>query len=116
MLIITLLNKLNVLICHLVRGLGVQGLADTFAMMDYSFDSDKSKKLNEDIFETIYHAAVETSCELAEERATGMIALREALDNDRIGFADYDNPCCDKLIVPNEPDFTPLPKSISNFN
>ena len=95
---------------HRPIGLGVQGLADTFAMMDYPFDSDKSKKLNEDIFETIYHAAVETSCELAEERAAGMIALREAIDNDRLGFADYDDPCCNKLIVPNEPD-SALPKA-----
>ena len=51
---------------HRPIGLGVQGLADTFALMDLPFDSPKSRKLNEDIFETIYHASLEASCEIAQ--------------------------------------------------
>jgi len=47
-------------------GLGVQGLADAFLMMRLPFESDEAKTLNEDIFETIYFAACEASCELAE--------------------------------------------------
>jgi ribonucleotide reductase alpha subunit len=46
-------------------GLGVQGLADTFIQMGMPFYSDEAKQLNRDIFETIYHAAVEQSIELA---------------------------------------------------
>ena len=46
-------------------GIGVQGLADTFILMDMPFNSDDAKKLNHDIFETIYHAALESSMELA---------------------------------------------------
>jgi len=46
-------------------GLGVQGLADAFLMMRLPFESDGAKRLNEDIFETIYFAACEASCELA---------------------------------------------------
>jgi len=46
-------------------GLGVQGLADTFLMMRLPFESEAAARLNEDIFETIYFAAVEASCELA---------------------------------------------------
>ena len=51
---------------HRPIGIGVQGLADVFSQLGLSFTSDKSKKLNRDIFETIYHAALEKSCELAE--------------------------------------------------
>merc|ERR1712217_532290 len=52
---------------HRPIGLGVQGLADAFLLMRLPFESEKAKKLNEDIFETIYFAACEASCELAAE-------------------------------------------------
>lgn len=51
---------------HRPIGLGVQGLADTFMLMKYPFDSPEAKVLNIQIFETIYHAALEASCELAK--------------------------------------------------
>merc|ERR1711865_188809 len=51
---------------HRPIGLGVQGLADAFMIMRLPFESDVAKTLNEDIFETIYFAACEASCELAE--------------------------------------------------
>ena len=46
---------------HRPIGLGVQGLADAFAMMGMNFDSDEAKKLNKAIFETIYFAACTAS-------------------------------------------------------
>lgn len=46
-------------------GLGVQGLADIFMLMGIPFHSDEAKLINKRIFETIYHAALEKSCELA---------------------------------------------------
>jgi ribonucleoside-diphosphate reductase alpha chain len=52
---------------HRPIGLGVQGLADVFALMKMPFDSDEAKKLNSEIFETIYYYALEASSELAEE-------------------------------------------------
>jgi len=52
---------------HRPIGLGVQGLADAFMMLRLPFESEEAKKLNEDIFETIYFAACEASCELAEQ-------------------------------------------------
>jgi ribonucleoside-diphosphate reductase alpha subunit len=52
---------------HRPIGLGVQGLADTFQMLNYSFDSNEARKLNREIFETLYFAALEASCELAEK-------------------------------------------------
>jgi len=51
---------------HRPIGLGVQGLADAFMMMRLPFESEEAKRLNEDIFETMYFAACEASCELAE--------------------------------------------------
>jgi ribonucleoside-diphosphate reductase alpha chain len=52
---------------HRPVGLGVQGLADAFIMLRMPFTSDEAKKLNQEIFETIYFAAVTTSMELAKE-------------------------------------------------
>ena len=52
---------------HRPIGLGVQGLADVFILLRMPFASDAAKKLNREIFETIYFAAVEQSCSLAEQ-------------------------------------------------
>ena len=49
-------------------GIGVQGLADTFVLMDIPFHSDEAKKINKLIFETMYHAALEKSNEISIER------------------------------------------------
>jgi len=55
---------------HRPIGIGVQGLADAFLMMKLPFESEPARRLNEDIFETIYYAAVEASCELAEKNGS----------------------------------------------
>jgi ribonucleoside-diphosphate reductase subunit M1 len=55
---------------HRPIGIGVQGLADVFMSMNFSFISDFAKKLNKDIFETIYYHALKKSCELAKEKGT----------------------------------------------
>jgi len=52
---------------HRPVGIGVQGLADTYIQMNIPFDSDEARELNRLIFETMYHAALEQSCELAKE-------------------------------------------------
>ncbi|MDH4058508.1 MAG: ribonucleoside-diphosphate reductase subunit alpha, partial [Cyclobacteriaceae bacterium] len=52
---------------HRPIGLGVQGLADTFIMLRMPFDSEEARRLNEDIFETIYFGAMEASMELATQ-------------------------------------------------
>ncbi len=51
---------------HRPIGLGVQGLADAFILMRYSFESEEAKKLNSEIFETIYFAALTASKDLAK--------------------------------------------------
>lgn len=50
---------------HRPIGVGVQGLADVFMLLDIPFDSVEARKLNAEIFETIYFAAMSASCELA---------------------------------------------------
>jgi|TARA_B100001142_G_scaffold56556_1_gene55242 ribonucleoside-diphosphate reductase alpha subunit len=51
---------------HRPIGMGVQGLADVFILCGLSFDCEESRLLNSHIFETMYHAALEASSELAE--------------------------------------------------
>jgi ribonucleoside-diphosphate reductase alpha subunit len=51
---------------HRPIGLGVQGLADVFILCGLPFDSEESRTMNAHIFETMYHAALEASSELAE--------------------------------------------------
>ena len=55
---------------HRPIGLGVQGLADVFIKCRLAFDSDEAKDMNARIFETMYHAALESSCELAESEGS----------------------------------------------
>jgi ribonucleoside-diphosphate reductase alpha chain len=51
---------------HRPIGLGVQGLADAFILLRMPFDSEEARRLNEDIFETIYFGAMEASMELSK--------------------------------------------------
>ncbi len=53
---------------HRPIGIGVQGLADVFILLRLPFESDMARQLNKDIFETIYHAAMEASMELSRKR------------------------------------------------
>ena len=51
---------------HRPIGIGIQGLADVFMQMNLPFACDEAKQMNKQIFETIYHAALERSCEIAK--------------------------------------------------
>ena len=55
---------------HRPIGIGVQGLADTFMLLNLSFTCSDARKLNKDIFETIYYHALKKSCELAKMKGT----------------------------------------------
>jgi len=63
------IEALNSNFRHRPVGLGIQGLADAFIMLRLPFTSDEAKKLNQEIFETLYFAAVTASME--EARADG---------------------------------------------
>ena len=68
-------SKLSNLL-HRPIGIGVQGLADVFALMDIPFYSEEAKVVNKQIFETIYHSAIEKSMELSRERVKGIQKLK----------------------------------------
>ncbi len=53
---------------HRPVGIGIQGLADAFIMLRLPFTSDEAKELNQEIFETIYFAALTASMEIAKEK------------------------------------------------
>lgn len=55
---------------HRPIGIGVQGLADVFMLMNTTFTSEKARTINKNIFETIYHAALEESCNIAKTEGT----------------------------------------------
>jgi len=71
---------------HRPIGIGVQGLADTFFKMDLAFTSDKAKEVNKKIFETIYYASLEKSCEISMERNNGMSYLIDEYINSNWKF------------------------------
>lgn len=55
---------------HRPMGLGVQGLADAFAILKTHYGSEESMRLNRDIFETLYFASLDASCDLAKSEGT----------------------------------------------
>lgn len=55
---------------HRPIALGVQGLADVYMLLRLPFESEDARTLNKQIFETIYHASLEASCELAQKEGT----------------------------------------------
>lgn len=78
---------------HRPVGIGVSGLADAFLRMGLPFTSQEAKNLNEAIFETIYHASLEASAELAEEYGAydtfdGSPASKGKLQHDLWGVQD----------------------------
>jgi ribonucleoside-diphosphate reductase alpha subunit len=82
---------------HRPIGIGVSGLADAFLRLGLPFTSAAAKKLNEAIFETIYHAALEASAELAEkegpyETFAGSPASQGKLQFNLWGLSDDETP------------------------
>jgi ribonucleotide reductase alpha subunit len=62
---------------HRPIGIGIQGLADTFILMDMPYFSEQAKEVNQLIFETIYHAALERSNEIAKNRKERMLLVQQ---------------------------------------
>merc|ERR1712070_473238 len=75
---------------HRPIGIGVQGLADAFLMLKMPFESEPARKLNEDIFETIYFAACEASCELAQKEGSYETYAGSPASNGKLQFDLWD--------------------------
>lgn len=80
---------------HRPIGIGVQGLADAFAKMDIAYHSDAAREVNKAVFETMYHAALECSCELAAARAPAIKSLQVYRDFDADLFRTAEPDCQD---------------------
>jgi len=78
---------------HRPVGIGVQGLADTFAKMNIEFHSDKAKQINKNIFETIYHGALESSMEMSKKRHNEMAEILPAYHDKFWTFKNSDPEC-----------------------
>jgi ribonucleoside-diphosphate reductase alpha subunit len=71
---------------HRPVGLGVQGLADVFAMMRTPWESDKAHELNQRIFEHIYYAAVESSAEIAAHEGAYSTYIGSPMSNGQFQY------------------------------
>jgi len=77
---------------HRPLGLGVQGLADAFAMMDIPYHSDEAVKVNQMIFETMYYAALCQSNEISTQRTKALKDLFCKYKKSDIFLLKEDNP------------------------
>ena len=105
---------------HRPIGIGVQGLADVFALMNIAFDSDDAVIINKNIFETIYHASLEKSCELSKVRADGIKALQlyasfesDIFTTDNIVCRTYKKEIMDKKDLPILDSILPIPGELA---
>ncbi len=77
---------------HRPIGIGVQGLADTYILMGYPFDSPEAFKLNKDIFETMYHASCEASMLISKKRYELIQEFKDASESKKEEILKYINP------------------------
>ena len=73
---------------HRPIGIGIQGLADVFAMMRIPWTSDEARRLNREIFENIYYASVEASIERAYEMGTYNHSVHDEIPASFPSFSD----------------------------
>jgi ribonucleotide reductase alpha subunit len=94
---------------HRPIGIGVQGLADTFILMNISFHSDEAKEINKMIFETIYHASLEMSNEISIERLEHIIKVKNLFSDElqyifqKVEKDDYYKDLSEFLEYPTDP-------------
>jgi ribonucleotide reductase alpha subunit len=84
---------------HRPIGLGIQGLADTLALLRIPFDSEQAVELNSKIMETIYLASVTASNDIAKSRYNDMNTLIKYFNNNEISIPEFYNP---EYIISNE--------------
>ena len=75
---------------HRPIGIGVQGLADTFILLDMPFCSEEAKELNKQIFEYIYFASLEESNKISIERKEYVSLVKHYIYNERLNISVLD--------------------------
>jgi ribonucleoside-diphosphate reductase alpha chain len=95
---------------HRPIGIGVQGLADVYAMMKVAFDSPEAYQINIQIFEHIYYAAVKTSIDIAEKR-NPMIQRYKELKNSKTLNSDLIKELNELELV-----LSPIPEELNRDN
>ena len=78
---------------HRPIGIGVQGLADAFMLLDIPFHSEKAIEVNKNIFETMYYGAVKASMEMARERVEDMKIAQHLYEIKAWSFSKEDRAC-----------------------
>ncbi len=96
---------------HRPIGLGVQGLADVFMKMKLSFDSEQARVINREIFETIYHASLQESIQLAIENGKYETFEGSPLSQGKLQFDLWDQ----KTILSDRYDWAELRKNIIEY-
>lgn len=80
---------------HRPIGIGVQGLADCFAKLGLSFDSNEAQELNKQIFETIYYHTMKKSNDISKQRSQSIRKIKDVFINDLFhsnnGFMPFSN-------------------------
>ena len=89
---------------HRPIGIGVQGLADTFILMDLPFTSIEAKKINKQIFETIYYGALKKSMEISKSRKQQINYIREQFNSKNWEFIDDDDDMCQEYNINSNTD------------
>ena len=82
---------------HRPIGIGVQGLADAYMLLDIPYHSEEAADVNSKIFETIYHAALETSNEISYNRGRAIRKIFEYKKQRDLLISDYD-----KTVFPDD--------------
>jgi ribonucleotide reductase alpha subunit len=96
---------------HRPIGIGVQGLADTFILMNLAYHSDEAKIINKYIFETIYHAALEKSWEISVERRDKILEIKNMMSSkifDDIVNEEIDKPLINYFSEPEVHIYNPI--------
>ena len=96
---------------HRPIGIGVQGLADTFILMNIAYHSEEAKEINKNIFETIYHAALEKSWEISVERRDHILEIKNMMSSkifDEIINEEIDKPLINYFSEPEVHLYNPI--------
>ena len=100
---------------HRPIGIGVQGLADTFALMGYPYESEEARRLNFQIFEAIYYSALKTSCALAMTDGIYVTYEGSPMSNGKLQYDLWGVSSYDLLSSMGQCDWNDLCKDIAKY-